>query len=88
MLMYMYTIRDSASKLYGRPFYSINVGHAVRGFTDQVNDPRDGQNDLFNHSSDFELFELGTFDDTSCAFVTYEKPKPICTANSVKKVSS
>ena len=40
MLMYMYTVRDSASQLFGRPFYCINVGHAVRGFADQVNNSR------------------------------------------------
>lgn len=87
MLMYMYTVRDSASKLFGRPFYCVNVGHAVRGFTDQVNDPATGQNDLFNHSDDFELFELGTYDDATAAFDIHAAPKAICTAKSVKKSS-
>jgi len=85
MLMYIYTVRDSAAQLYGRPFYCVNVGHAIRGFTDQVNSPGDGQNDLFNHSDDFELFELGTYDDENAGFSLLEQPKPICTAKSVKK---
>ena len=88
MLMYMYTVRDSASQLFGRPFYCINVGHAVRGFTDQVNDPADGQNDLFKHPDDFELYEVGTFDDADASFDMYDKPKPVCTAKSVKKQTS
>lgn len=85
MIMYMYTVRDTATDLFGRPFYSINVGHAVRGFTDQVNDPADGQNDLFKHSEDFELYELGTYDDSDASFQLHQKPKQICTAKSVKK---
>lgn len=87
MLMYVYTVRDSAAKLYGRPFYCINIGHAIRGFSDQVNSPGDGQNDLFNHSDDFELFELGSFEDSDAVFVLHEQPKAVCTAKSVKKPS-
>jgi hypothetical protein len=87
MLMYMYTVRDSAGQLFGRPFYCHNVGHAVRGFTDQVNDPMDGQNDLFKHTADFELYELGTFDDNTALIETHPQPKAICTGLSVKKPS-
>jgi hypothetical protein len=85
MLMYMFTVRDAADQLFGRPFYCHNVGHALRGFTDQVNDPQDGQNDLFKHTADFELYELGTFDDSTAEIITYDKPKPVCTGLSVKK---
>lgn len=86
MLMYIYTVRDSAAQVFGRPFYLANPGVAVRVFTDQVNDPSDGQNDLFRHPDDFELFELGTFDDSSGIFEIHMSPRPICTAKSVKKV--
>nr|QJB19066.1 MAG: nonstructural protein [Microvirus sp.] len=85
MLMYMYTVRDSASQLFGRPFYCINAGHAIRGFSDQVNDPMDGQNDLFKHTADFELYELGTFDDSTGLMDLLDAPKPVCTGVSVKK---
>lgn len=89
MIMYVYSLRDSASALYGRPFFCVNVGHAVRGFSDQVNTPVvDGQqNDLFNHPDDFELFELGTFDDNTGLHDLYAQPKPVATAKSVKKPS-
>lgn len=90
MLMSVFTVRDSASQLFGRPFYCINMGHAHRGFSDQVNTPvLDGQqNDLFAHPDDFELFELGTFDDATGLFVLHEAPRSVCTAKSVKKQSS
>ncbi|WNK13072.1 MAG: nonstructural protein [Microvirus sp.] len=88
MLMYIYTVRDAKGQLYGRPFYCHNIGHAIRGFSDQVNDPADGQNDLFKHTEDFELFELGTFDDNTALIETFPQPKPVCTGSSVKKITS
>ena len=87
MLMYIYTIRDSAAALYGRPFYVQGPAVAVRSFTDEVN-KAEPQNDLFNHPEDFELFELGTYNDATAVFELYSQPKPLCTAKQVfKKIS-
>jgi hypothetical protein len=89
MQMYIFTVRDAKANLFGRPFYSVNVGAALRGFTDQVNTPtvEGQQNDLFNHTEDFELYELGTFNDADGSFDLLDRPKPVCTASSVKKTS-
>lgn len=56
------SVRDSATQLFGQPFYVSAVGQALRSFTDEVN--RKAQdNPLYNHSEDFELHELASFDD-------------------------
>lgn len=38
------------------------VGVAIRGFSDEVNNPRDGNN-LNKHPQDFDLYEIARVDD-------------------------
>jgi len=69
------SVRDSASGLFGRPIFVAALGQAVRGFSDQVNDPAKDQ-DLARHPEDFELFELGKFDDVEGVF-ELSKPRSV-----------
>lgn len=39
-----------------------SIGVAIRGFTDEVNNPRDGNN-LNKHPQDFDLYEIARVDD-------------------------
>lgn len=56
------SVRDSATQLFGQPFYAVAIGAALRTFFDEVN--REHQdNQLFHHSGDFELHLLAEFDD-------------------------
>lgn len=88
MKMFMYSVKDTKADLFGRPFYCLNAAHAIRGFTDQVNDPMDGQNDLFKHTEDFVLYELGVFEDSTGLIDPLETPKSLITAMMVKKQNS
>lgn len=58
----MCSVLDLAAQQYGRPFFSVSDGSAVRGFVDEVN-REDKQSLLFNHPDDFQLFKIGVFDD-------------------------
>lgn len=69
------SVRDSAAQIFGRPVFVAALGQAVRGFADQVNDPQK-DSDLARHPSDFELYELGTFDDVSGEFALV-KPRAV-----------
>lgn len=60
-------IRDRAIDAYGQPFYSASVGGAVRSFSDEINNNREG-NQLNKHPEDFDLFLLGEFDDNTGEF--------------------
>jgi hypothetical protein len=60
-------IRDRAIDAYGQPFYSASVGGAVRSFSDEINNTREG-NQLNQHPEDFDLFLLGEFDDNTGEF--------------------
>ena len=58
---------DKAAAAYNAPFFVPALGQAVRAFTDQVNKAEAG-NTMFEHSSDFELYHLGSFDDANSSF--------------------
>jgi len=65
------SVKDTAAQTFGRFFPIPHVNAAIRSFTDEVNRPgtAEQQNDLFAHPDDFELYELGHFDDQLGALV-------------------
>lgn len=83
MKMVICSIRDSAADAYGRPFFLPSVGVAIRSFTDEVNRPAE-DNQIYQHPEDFDLFELGEFDDVSGRFVLLDVPKQLALGRMVK----
>lgn len=67
-------VRDSASGLFGQPIFVAARAQAIRSFSDEVNNPRDG-NDLNKHPDDFELYALAEFDDGSGRFGSIGAPE-------------
>ncbi len=65
MIHKVFTIYDSKSEAYLQPFFLLTRGQAVRAIRDCVSD-RDHQ--FGRHPEDYTLFELGTFDDSACAW--------------------
>jgi hypothetical protein len=57
-------IRDNAIQAYGRPFFAPALGGAIRSFTDEVNNAS-GDNNLYTHSDDFDLYDMGRYDDNT-----------------------
>lgn len=55
-------VRDVKVEAYLRPFWTHTPASAVRDFTDAVNDPN---SPLSKHPSDFELFVVGDYDDST-----------------------
>ena len=60
-------VKDSAAQTFGRFFQVPHANSAIRSFSHEVNrTPEPGsQNDLFSHPDDYELYQVGTFDDVS-----------------------
>lgn len=58
----VFSIRDRAANVYAQPFFAPTTAVAVRMFTDEVN-RSDQNNNLFRHPEDFDLYEIGSFDD-------------------------
>lgn len=73
MIVYVCAIFDSAIQAYGRPIWVNAPGQAMRSFTDEVNNPKQ-DTDLSKHPSDFDLFQLGTWDDSTGRFSQPAEP--------------
>lgn len=64
MIQFVCAIKDSASGLFGRPIFVVKPAQAMRSFTDEVNRAAP-DNELHRHPEDFELYCLGSFDDST-----------------------
>jgi hypothetical protein len=83
MISVIVSVRDSAAEAFGRPMYLQSLGVAIRSFTDEVN-REDKDNQLFNHPDDFDLYELGVFDDSIGKYELRDNPTVIVRGKDVK----
>lgn len=83
MISVIVSVKDSAAEAFGRPMYLQSLGVAIRSFTDEVN-REDKDNQLFNHPDDFDLYELGVFDDAIGKYELRDNPSVIVRGKDVK----
>lgn len=83
MISVIVSVKDSAAEAFGRPMYLQSLGVAIRSFTDEVN-REDKENQLFNHPDDFDLYELGVFDDSLGRYELRDNPTVIVRGKDVK----
>jgi len=83
MISVIVSVRDTAAEAFGRPMYLQSLGVAIRSFTDEVN-REDKDNQLFNHPDDFDLYELGVFDDSTGKYELRDNPSVIVRGKDVK----
>lgn len=62
------SVFDSAAQVFGRPFFVVAKGQAIRSFSDEVQ-RQAPDNELARHPDDFTLYQLAEFDDAFGAFV-------------------
>lgn len=74
MIHKLFAVRDRAADAYGRPFASAAIGLAVRDFNAAINDKQNQA--MNNHPDDFDLYEIGIFDDNTGEIVG-QQPKQI-----------
>jgi len=60
-------IRDRAGDVYSQPMFFNSIGSAVRAFGDEVKRAADNNN-LHKHPEDFDLYQVGEFDDNTGEF--------------------
>ena len=58
----MFSVYDLKAQAFLQPFFSVHAGSAIRAFEDAVGD---SASPIGKHPSDYQLFELGYFDDHS-----------------------
>jgi hypothetical protein len=83
MKLTLCTVKDRAADAFGRPMFVRSIGEAIRSFSDEVNRKSD-DNQLYNHSDDFDLFELGEFDDNTGLMTLHDQPKLVSLGKQVK----
>lgn len=77
------TVYDRAAETYARPMFVPSIGVAIRSFTDEVN-RNDPNNQLFNHADDFDLYELGEYDDQTSRIIMLDLPKVLILGKQAK----
>jgi hypothetical protein len=83
MINIICSVKDRAADAYGRPLFVPSVGLAIRSFSDEINRSAD-DNQMFHHSDDFDLYELGTFDDSTGIIECHVTPKQLALGKQVK----
>ncbi len=62
MLHLVFTVHDSCSGVYDRPFVGRSEGDAVRSFGDIA---MDAEHPIGKHPEHFSLYRLGSYDDNT-----------------------
>lgn len=71
MIYKVFSIFDSKSESYSPPMFFTTKGQAMRSFQDMTADDRSM---IHFHPTDFNLFELGEFDNCSGKVVSHDSP--------------
>lgn len=85
MIMKYFSIYDTKTGAYMRPFLAFTSGQAERDFTSEVN--REGS-DIGRNPEDYTLFEIGAFDDISGKIEPLSTPHSVVTALQVKRLAA
>jgi hypothetical protein len=77
-------VRDRAADVYGIPSVVASIGGAIRSFGDEVNRAAD-DNQFYKHPEDFDLYELGTYDDAEGRYECEGAPRQIAVGKDLKR---
>lgn len=69
-------VRDRAADVFGQPAFVASIGTALRSFGDEINRKADN-NPFAAHPEDFDLYHLGSFDDSTGEFDNMLPPRQI-----------
>jgi len=76
-------VRDAALQAYMQPFFTPTSGAGIRAFMDEV---KRKDSPMGSHPADYELFDLGTYNDADGSFTMYPQPRPLMTATRALEV--
>lgn len=81
MELLVLTIRDQKAGVYNTPFFQATMPEAQRNFHKLVNDK---QSLPSLYPEDFDLYQIGTYDQNTGLVSTFETPKHIAKATQQK----
>lgn len=71
MILKMLTVYDSKAECYNTPIFAPTTAVALRMFRAACNEET---NEFNKYSSDYQLFEIGEFDQDTCEFRSHNTP--------------
>lgn len=83
MNLVIVAVKDRAADAFMRPFFVPTTAMAVRSFMDEVQREA-ADNQLFHHSDDFDLYEIGIFDDSTGRIVSHDDMKVLMLGKQAK----
>jgi hypothetical protein len=86
MILKMYSVYDRKSEIHQPPCYCHNTGHAMRVFSMAFHNGETNQ--LTSYPEDFQLFEVGSFDDQDASIAGLSKPHLICSGTELMNASN
>lgn len=75
MITNVFSIFDTKTGLYMQPFYMRTQGEAMRALMSVM---QDVNHNFAKYPSDFVLFRLGTYDESSACFEMLNAPHSVC----------
>jgi hypothetical protein len=78
----IFSVYDHKGLVYGVPFFKNTNLAAIRDFGDAV---QDQQTTLNRHPEDYQLFEIGEYDDNTAEIINQIPPKLMASASEFKK---
>lgn len=84
MKLHILAVRDRAADAFAAPMFVVSIGGAIRSFADEVNRRADG-NQLSAHPEDFDLYEVGLYNDADASFELLERPRQIAVGKDLVK---
>lgn len=71
MMLQAVAVFDKITEAFGRPFFVPNTGGAIRSFSDEL---KNSESELSRHPDDYDLYHLGSFDDSTGGLVGFVPP--------------
>lgn len=82
MQLKIYSIRDGKGEVYNTPFFQKTHGEAERTFRELANDQKSM---IFKYPDDYDLYFIGSYDDTTGVIQPLDTPHHITKAVMVQK---
>ena len=70
----LYSVFDAKVKYFHNPMFMRNKGEAIRSWQEAANDEK---SQICRHPNDFDLFEIGEFDDQPAKITMHTTPESI-----------
>lgn len=85
MILKMFAIYDRQTEIYHPPLYAHSIGHILRTCGDLFKNP---ETPFFLHPADYDLFEIGLWDDSTGRTTQNVENHKVCTGPELAPVTS